>query len=140
MEFIRERPSLEFLITGGFVVSVAACAVVAALVPVGTPRVVAMAVVAGAFAAWSRSPLAASATALMVWCFTTGFLVNTAGELTFTRSDVLRLGVFAAAAFAGLVVAQSLRVVSVGADRRPDVPRQTRGHAGRAVPRVSSRS
>ncbi|MFD1936815.1 hypothetical protein ACFSKW_35635 [Nonomuraea mangrovi] len=131
---------MEFLIAGGFVVTVAACAAVAVLVPVGTPRVVAMAAVAGAYAAWSRSPLAASATVLMVWCFTTGFLVNTAGELTLTRPDMLRFGVFAAAAFAGSMVARSLVTLSTAARRRPDVPRQARGHTERTVPKVGART
>ncbi|MFF5209184.1 hypothetical protein [Streptosporangium sp. NPDC000396] len=103
MEFSRQRPPLEFLLSGGFVVTVMACVSVAVLVPEGAPSIVAMTVVAGAFAVWSRNLLASSVTALMVWLFTTGFLVNTAGELTLNRPDALRLGVFAAAALLGHV-------------------------------------
>lgn len=86
-------------------VSVAACAAVAALLPPGTPRVVAMALAVGAYAAWSRSLLAASATALMGWLFTTGFLVNGLGELSLTAPDLLRLGMFGGVALAGYGVA-----------------------------------
>ncbi|MGW5683863.1 hypothetical protein [Nonomuraea sp. NPDC003754] len=105
MTFSRERSPLEFMISGGFVVSVAACAAVAALLPPGTPRVVAMALAVGAYAAWSRSLLAASATALMGWLFTTGFLVNGLGELSLTAPDLLRLGMFGGVALAGYGVA-----------------------------------
>ncbi|MFE3451295.1 hypothetical protein ACFXJ8_20460 [Nonomuraea sp. NPDC059194] len=131
--------------TGGFVVSVAACAAVAALVPEGTPRVVAMAAVAGTFAIWSRSPLAAAATALMTWLFTTGFLVNAAGELTFTRSDLVRLGVFGTAALVGLVAGALFRVVRARDERRSFVslwrrgPIQVRDYVEQAV-RLTSRT
>ncbi|MGV9305617.1 hypothetical protein ACWDLG_19765 [Nonomuraea sp. NPDC003727] len=122
MTFSRERSPLEFMISGGFVVSVAACAAVAALLPPGTPRVAAMALVVGAYAAWSRSLLAASATALMGWLFTTGFLVNGLGELSLTAPDLLRLGMFGGVALAGYGVALAgYGVAAVAGPARGDI-------------------
>lgn len=92
---------LKFQIPAGFVVTVTGCALAAATLPGGLPCVAAMAVVVGAFGLWSPGLTAASVTALMAWCFTTGFLVNDLGVLTFSPADLLRLGIFLAMATAG---------------------------------------
>lgn len=96
------RPPTGLLLAGGFAVTVLACAVVAAAVPGTRARVWVMAAVVTVFAARARSVPAALVTALTAWCFTTGFLVNAAGTLTFGRSDLVRLGVFAAGGLAGV--------------------------------------
>ncbi|MCC5575643.1 hypothetical protein IMZ11_08305 [Microtetraspora sp. AC03309] len=96
------RPPVEFLIPGGFVLVVVTCAVAALALPEGTVRVITMAAAVGAFALWAGNPAAALATAATAWFFTTGFLVNGAGELTFSRDDVIRLGAFVATGLAGL--------------------------------------
>ncbi|TDD44034.1 hypothetical protein E1286_27825 [Nonomuraea terrae] len=95
------RPPAGLLVAGGFAVTVLACAVVAAAVPGTRARVWVMAAVVTVFAARARDVPAALVTALTAWCFTTGFLVNALGTLTFGRSDLVRLGVFAAGGLAG---------------------------------------
>ncbi|PZG18507.1 hypothetical protein [Nonomuraea aridisoli] len=95
------RPPAGLLVAGGFAVTVLKCAVVAAAVPGTRARVWVMAAVVTAFAARARSLPAGLATAVTAWCFTTGFLVNTLGTLTFGRSDLVRLGVFAVGGLGG---------------------------------------
>ncbi|MFI7611254.1 hypothetical protein ACIBP6_08555 [Nonomuraea terrae] len=95
------RPPAGLLVAGGFAVTVLACAVVAAAVPGAPARVWVMAAVVTVFAARARDVPAALVTALTAWCFTTGFLANALGTLTFGRSDLVRLGVFAAGGLAG---------------------------------------
>ncbi|MFC4114496.1 hypothetical protein [Nonomuraea zeae] len=100
---MRVRRPLEFLIPGGFGLSVLACAAVALTLPAPevVPRAVVMGAVVAAYALWSRSVLAGLATGVMAWCFTTGFLVNAAGELTFTPGDLVRLTAFLALGLGG---------------------------------------
>ncbi|MEU7900393.1 hypothetical protein AB0B45_47120 [Nonomuraea sp. NPDC049152] len=92
MEFrTKHRAPLEFLIAGGFVVSVLSCAVIAPLFPGTASRVAAMAFLVSAYAMWGRSLVSALAAAAMAWMFLTGFLVNAIGLLTFSRADLVRL-------------------------------------------------
>ncbi|GGS97372.1 hypothetical protein ACFFV7_21740 [Nonomuraea spiralis] len=100
---MRTSRPLEFLIVGGFVLSVSACAAVSLVLPgdAVTLRVVVMGAVVPIYSFWSRSAVAGPATAVMSWFFATGFLVNGAGELTFASADVVRALVFLALGFAG---------------------------------------
>jgi hypothetical protein len=113
----HETP-LEFLLPAGFVRTVGACAVVAPAFPDRTDRVTAMVLVTGAFAAWARRPAAGLATAAMGWLLTTGFLVNTAGELSMSRADDVRMAAFAAAALAGIAWAQARDLMRSARSRR----------------------
>lgn len=99
----RAKP-IEFVIAGGFVASVAGCAATAMLLSDLPGRVAAMALVVGVYAMSVRSVVGALATAMMAWLFATGFLVNTEGTLTFSRADLLRLGLFLGAGLAGCLL------------------------------------
>jgi hypothetical protein len=60
-----------------------------------------MAIAVGTYAMSVGGVIAPVSTAAMAWAFTTGFLVNTAGELTMTRVDALHLAVLMLAGLAG---------------------------------------
>ncbi|TYB50950.1 hypothetical protein FXF51_54820 [Nonomuraea sp. PA05] len=111
---------LEGLIPAGFVFVIGLCAAVALAFPESTARVVVTTLGVGVFGAWAVRHLAALCAAAMAWCFTTGFLVNTAGELTFRREDLVRLGVFIVVAVAGCFCGQAFR--ALGYRRRLSEP------------------
>lgn len=109
-----------FLIPGGFALAVVACAG-AAFLPADW-QIYAMAAAVGAYALWSRSALAGLATGVMAWFFTTGFLVNGAGELSFGGADLLRLGILMAPGLLGLWNIVHRRVVEGPVAGVPSVP------------------
>ncbi|MER7500647.1 hypothetical protein AB0L05_16915 [Nonomuraea pusilla] len=80
------------------------------------PRVVLVAAAVGLFGAWAGSDVAAVVTGLMAWCFATGFLVHTGGELAFERADLDRLGVFLVVAVAGSVCGTCAACVAPAAE------------------------
>lgn len=100
------RTPIEFQVAAGFVTTVLACATVALAVPVAatSARVACVALAVCAYSAWARSPIAALTTAFIAWFFTTGFLVNTLGQLTVDGRDAIHLGALAAGALAGTLL------------------------------------
>ncbi|WP_143078642.1 hypothetical protein [Nonomuraea pusilla] len=98
--------------------AVGACAVSAAAFSAMGPRVVLVAAAVGLFGAWAGSDVGAVLTGLMAWCFATGFLVHTGGELAFERPDLDRLGVFLVVAVAGSVLGHLRRLCRARRGRR----------------------
>jgi hypothetical protein len=93
------------MIVGGFSVIVLASMAAALLFPASDPwpRVMIMAVAVCGYGAGTAHIVSALTTAGFAWLFTTGFLINTAGELALTGvADLQRLAVLALAALAGL--------------------------------------
>ncbi|MFB9964848.1 hypothetical protein [Sinosporangium siamense] len=74
-----------------------------------TGRTAVMVLTVGMFAATGVSALAALATGVIAWLFTTGFLVNTAGELSLSASDALRLVALVCIAAAGAAASALFR-------------------------------
>ncbi|MEU0522004.1 hypothetical protein [Streptosporangium sp. NPDC006007] len=73
---------------------------------------------------------AAVATVVMAWLFTTGFLVNSAGELTFDGPGLSRLGLLAVAALAGGGYAVFHRAPVAQRRESTSVPSAQHDHAG----------
>lgn len=115
----RSEP-VGFSLGGGFLVVIAATVVASlSFVPAETTaRVLIMALAVFGYAACGIRITVSLATAVMAWLFGTGFLVNTAGELGFTGSDLLRLGLLVVAALGGSTCAAMRRAA---AGRRPRV-------------------
>ncbi|MER5650058.1 hypothetical protein [Streptosporangium sp. NPDC002524] len=111
-----------FSLAGGFVAVVAAAAGASLLLAPAevTGRVLIMAIVVCAHAARGVRAGVALATAVMAWFFCTGFLVNAAGELSFGRPDLLRLGLLVVVALGANACAAAHRAVA--ARRRLGVP------------------
>ncbi|WP_214321872.1 hypothetical protein [Nonomuraea sediminis] len=84
--------------------SVAGCAAAVMMFSDLPGRLAAMVIVVGVYAMSVRSVVGALATAVMAWLFATGFLVNAEGMLTFSRADLLRLGLFLGAGLAGCLL------------------------------------
>ncbi|MEV1172305.1 hypothetical protein [Nonomuraea sp. NPDC049784] len=97
---MRRRP-LEVLLPAGFGFAVGACAVASLTFSETTARVALVGVAVGVFGAWARRYLAALATGVMAWCFATGFLAHTEGELAFGHDDLVRLAAFTVVALVG---------------------------------------
>ncbi|WP_155334896.1 hypothetical protein [Acrocarpospora corrugata] len=97
------RPPLGILVPAGFVFAVVACAATALIFPAGA-RIPILAAAVAAYALWARHLTAALATAATTWSLATGFLVNTLGELTFTRADLTHLAAFGAAGLIGVLL------------------------------------
>ncbi|MGW4797793.1 hypothetical protein ACWEPC_35770 [Nonomuraea sp. NPDC004297] len=93
--------SWEILLPAGFGCAAAACCVAAVTFPEPVARVGLVGVAVALFGAWARHYLAAPLTGLMSWCFVTGFLVHTRGELAFASDDLVRLAELVAVAVAG---------------------------------------
>jgi hypothetical protein len=136
---------VEGSIPAGFVFVVGLCAVAALTFPQSVARVVVMGVGVGAFGAWAVHYPAVLCTGAMAWCFTTGFLVNAAGELTFGREDLLRLAAFTGVAVAGCACGQVFRALRrhsheevPGTWRVTVVAGASGRRAGRAAPGLSS--
>ncbi|MER6825220.1 hypothetical protein ABT352_04455 [Streptosporangium sp. NPDC000563] len=111
-----------FSLAGGFVTVVATAATASLLLaPAETAgRVLIMAIAVCAYAARGVRAGVALATAVMAWFFGTGFLVNGAGELSFGRQDLLRLGLFTIVALGTNACVAGCRMVA--ARRRLRVP------------------
>ena len=103
-----------FSLGGGFLVVIAATVV--ASLPFApaetTARVLIMALAVFGYAACGIRITVSLATAVMAWLFGTGFLVNTAGELGFTGSDLLHLGLLVVAALGGSTCAAMRRTAA----------------------------
>jgi hypothetical protein len=97
---MRGRP-VEMLLPAGFVWAVGACVVASLAFSEATARVIVMAVAVGVFGVWVRSYFAALATGAKSWCFATGFLAHSEGQLAFGSADLLRLASFTAVALVG---------------------------------------
>ncbi|MBB6550541.1 hypothetical protein [Nonomuraea rubra] len=89
------------LIPAGFAFVVVMCAASALTFPGSAARVVVMVVGIGVFGLCAGRYPAALAAGAMGWFFTTGFLVNAKGVLTFGSDDLTRLAGFAVVAAAG---------------------------------------
>ncbi|MFC4014093.1 hypothetical protein ACFOY2_43180 [Nonomuraea purpurea] len=100
---MRGRP-MAVLLPAGFVLGVGSCVVATVLSGVAA-RLAVVAVAAGLYGAWARRWSAALATAVLAWCFATGFLVRGRGELTFTPDDLATMGEFVLTALAGCACA-----------------------------------
>ncbi|MFF3440726.1 hypothetical protein [Streptosporangium sp. NPDC002721] len=103
-----------FSLAGGFVTVVAAVAAASLLLAPAeaTGRVLIMAIAVCAHAAREVRAGVALATAVMAWFFSTGFLVNGAGELSFGRPDLLRLGLLVVVALGANACAASYRAIT----------------------------
>ncbi|WP_329088827.1 MULTISPECIES: hypothetical protein [unclassified Streptosporangium] len=117
-----ESEPVGFSLAGGFVTVVATAATASLLLAPAevAGRVLIMAIAVCAYAACGVRAGVALVTAVMAWFFGTGFLVNGAGELSFGRPDLLRLGLFVVVALganAGTAVCRA-----VAARRRLRVP------------------
>ncbi|MGJ6963652.1 hypothetical protein ACSDR0_17250 [Streptosporangium sp. G11] len=111
-----------FSLAGGFVTVVATAATASLLLASAevTGRVLIMVIAVCAYAACGVRAGVALATAVMAWFFGTGFLVNGAGELSFGRPDLLRLGLFVVVALGANACAAAYRAIV--ARRRLHVP------------------
>ncbi|MGS2642523.1 hypothetical protein [Streptosporangium sp. LJ11] len=111
-----------FSLAGGFVAVVAAAMAASLLLAPAevAGRVLIMAIAVCAYAACGVRAGVALATAVMAWFFGTGFLVNGAGELSFGRPDLVRLGMLVAVALGANACTAAYRVVA--ARRRLRVP------------------
>lgn len=89
----RSEP-IGFSLAGGFLVVVGSTVTASLLFSPSelSGRVLIMMIAVCGYAAREIPRSISLATAVMAWLFTTGFLVNAAGELTFGRPDLLRLG------------------------------------------------
>ncbi|MEU8381358.1 hypothetical protein [Streptosporangium sp. NPDC048865] len=110
-----------FSLAGGFVVVVAAVATASMLLAPAevAGRVLVVVIAVCAYSARGVRAGVALATAVMAWSFGTGFLVNGAGELTFGRPDLLRLGLLVVVALGANACAAAYRAVTA---RRLGVP------------------
>lgn len=103
---------IGFVLAAGYAVVVIGCLLAAVVAPredtMTRTGVVAAAI--GLFTAWAPRVVAAVVVTILGWCFATGFLVNTAGELKIEgTADLVRLGALASAAGVGMIVARVAR-------------------------------
>ena len=103
-----EVPELRLgLVVLAVAAAAAACARTGAGVPVGLVVLCSLAA-AGSLA---LPPRLAGLTGLAAWAFLTGFVVHTAGRLTFDRADLVRLGVVLTVSLIASALAHGVRVM-----------------------------
>lgn len=103
---------IGFVLAAGYAAVVIGCLLAAVVAPredtITRTGVVAAAI--GLFTAWAPRAVAAVVVTVLAWCFVTGFLVNTAGELNVEgTTDLIRLGALASAAGVGVLAARVAR-------------------------------
>lgn len=104
---------LEVVLTAGYAVLFAGCALAALAVPAshGEVRVGLVVIAVGVYAAWAGHLVAALCVGVVAWCAATGFLLGHGGELALDGWPALvRLGAFLLAATAGSGIARLARV------------------------------